>query len=69
MPIRQVSTPGGAYFGDALRTRTAPMMLSPLSTTGHLIGKPNRRPRLELGLVLLNVGAYAFTFSAVVSSL
>jgi hypothetical protein len=43
--------------------------LSPLSTTGHLIGKPNRRPRLELTLGLLNVGAYASALSVVVSRL
>ncbi len=44
-------------------------MLSPLSTTGHIIGKPNRRPKLELSLILLNFGAYAFAVSAFVSSL
>lgn len=44
-------------------------MLSPLSTTGHLIGKANRHPKLELGLVLLNLGAYAFAVSALISSL
>jgi hypothetical protein len=44
-------------------------MLSPLSTTGHLIGKPNRRPKLELTLVLLNVGAYAFAALAIASTL
>lgn len=44
-------------------------MLSPLSTTGHLIGKPGRRPKLELTLALLNVGAYAFAVAAFVSSL
>ncbi len=44
-------------------------MLSPISTTGHLIGKPNRRPKLELSLILLNVGAYAFAVFAFVSSL
>jgi hypothetical protein len=44
-------------------------MLSPLSTTGHLIGRPQRRPRLELTLGLLNVGIYAFAFSALLSTL
>ena len=44
-------------------------MLSPLSTTGHLIGKPNRRPRLELTLVVLNVAAYGFATATLASSL
>jgi hypothetical protein len=44
-------------------------MLSPLSTTGHLLGKEKRRPRLEVMLGLLNVGAYAFAFSALLSTL
>jgi hypothetical protein len=39
-------------------------MLSPLSTTGQLIGKADRRPKLEFSLVLLNVGAYTFAFAA-----
>jgi hypothetical protein len=42
-------------------------MLSPLSTTGHLIGKEKRQPRLELVLGCLNLGAYAFAFSALLS--
>lgn len=44
-------------------------MLSPLSTTGQLIGKPNRRPKLEFMLGLLNLGAYAFAVSALLATL
>ena len=69
MPIDVVSEPGGAYRAPALTAPNPRLMLSPLSTTGHMIGKPDRRPKLELALVLLNVGAYAFAVSAFISSL
>lgn len=44
-------------------------MLSPLSTTGHLIGRPKRRPKLELTLAFLNVGAYALATASLLATL
>jgi hypothetical protein len=35
-------------------------MLSPISTTGHLVRDRNRQPTLELMLAFGNVAAYTF---------
>jgi hypothetical protein len=69
MPMHLMSTPGGAVAAGRSCRPHPRLMLSPLSTTGHLIGKTKRQPRLELVLGLMNVGAYAFALSALVSTL
>lgn len=64
-----MSEPGGAFSAGRTTVPTPRLMLSPLRTTGHLIGKPNRRPRLELTLVLMNLGTYAFALWASLATL